>query len=146
VGISDVAPGGLYTMSRRRFLAGAVTAAAVAALPLATAERASAATLSKAAAMLTRSTFTPLVQSSFKMIDARGKSISVVLSDVDDLNAASAGSQTRFSLVFDSPTKTAGPQGMYTFRNSELADFNLFVVPVDRGVVAQHYQAVIYAK
>lgn len=146
MGIPDIAAGGLHTISRRRFLAGAVTAAAVAALPLATAERASAATLSKAAPTLTRSTFIPLVQSSFKMIDARGKTVSVVLSDIGDLNAASAGSQTRFSLVFDGPTKTAGPQGMYSFRNATLGDFSLFVVPVDRGVVAQHYQAVVYTK
>jgi hypothetical protein len=146
VAISDAA-GCSHTISRRGFLAGAASVAVVAVLPLAMPQRASAATLSKAPATLVRSTFTPLLQSSFKMVDAAGRSVGVVLSEIQDLNAASAGSETRFSLVFDGPTTTRHPtQGMYSFRASQLAAFSLFVVPIDRGVAARHYQAVIYTK
>jgi hypothetical protein len=146
MGISETAADGPHTISRRGFLAGAATVAAVAVLPVATAAHAGAATLAKAPATLTRSTFTPLLQSSFKMLNAAGRSVTVVLSEIDDLSAASAGSETRFSLMFDGPTKSALPSAVYSLRSSGLATFSLFLVPVDRGVVARHYQAVIYTK
>ena len=146
MGIPDAADCS-HTISRRGFLMGAASVAVVAAMPLATAGRASAATLSKAPATLVRSTFTPLLQSSFKMVDPAGRSIGVVLSEIEDLNAAWAGSETRFSLVFEGPTMTKKPtQGMYSLRASQRAMFSLFVVPIDRAIVAQDYQAVIYTK
>lgn len=144
--VSDAGSAEASTISRRGFLAGAVTLAAVAVVPLATAERASAAALARAPATLTRSSFTPLVQARFAMADASGRSVSVILSAIGDLDRASAGSETRFSLLFDGPTKSARLQGMYAFRNAQRETFSLFVVPVDRGVQAQHYQAIVYSK
>jgi hypothetical protein len=147
MGISESAGVDGHTISRRGFLTtGAMTVAAVAVLPLATAAPASATALSKAPAVMTRSTFTPLLQSTFRMVDASGRSVSVVLSQIADLMPAWAGSQTRFSLMFDGPTKSRRAQGTYSFRSSQLATVSLFVVPVDQAVQSQHYQAVIYTE
>jgi hypothetical protein len=146
MGTADVAVDGPHTISRRGFLVvGAATVAAVAVLPLMTAEGASAATLAKVPATLTRSTFTPLVGSSFRMVGTGGTSVTVVLSAVNDLIGSPAGSENRFSLLFDGSTKSTQPQATYSFRNSRLAKVSLFAVPIDRGISAQHYQVIIYS-
>jgi secreted PhoX family phosphatase len=137
--------GGQQTISRRGFLAGAATVAAVAVLPVSLAQTAAAATVAKAPANLTRSTFTPLVGSSFRMVGTGGTSVTVVLSAINDLLASPAGSENQFSLMFDGPTKSAQPQATYSFRNSHLANVNLFAVPVDQPQTSQHYQVIIYS-
>jgi hypothetical protein len=129
-------------ISRRAFLVGVTTAAAITALPLATAERAAA--LVGPPALLKRSSFTPLLKAPFRMLDRAGRSANVVLSQVGDLRPAlAAARETRFSLVFDGSGVPAWPQGTYRFSHPRIGVVALFVVPVDRGVSGRHYRAII---
>jgi hypothetical protein len=145
----------LSGLSRRAFLGGAASLAAVVVLPLATAERAAAlggrppvAPKARgsvgAAGGLQRSTFLPLLRSSFQMTDDRGRSVAVVLSKVSDLSpAVKPAEQNRFSLLFDGPLAQPWPQRTYHFHHPAIGTVDLFAVPVDRPVSVRHYQAII---
>ncbi|MDQ1412593.1 MAG: hypothetical protein QOE07_1181 [Acidimicrobiaceae bacterium] len=129
-------------ISRRAFLAGGATVAALAVLPIATAARAAA--LVSSSGVVKRSTFTPLLGATFRMLDSTGHSTNVVLSEISDLKSSSApGSETVFSLVFDGPKTSPRPSGTYRFRHAQTGDVALFVGPIDRGLKVKHYEAVV---
>lgn len=127
-------------MSRRVFLGATAAAVAMVAVPLATAARASAVSM----AGLSRDRFVPLLNQPFTMLDSAGQSVAVVLSQIGDLVAGPAGSQSRFSLMFDGPLTPARPQGTYRFRCPQIGDVALFVVPVGRSVHVRQYEATLY--
>ena len=145
MGTSETGSHPVSNISRRAFLAGAASVAAVTVLPVATAERAMA--VVSGSGPLKRSTFTPLLHSSFQMVDTSGRSLTVVLSQVNDLKPVVApGSETRFGLVFEGPLSAARPQGTYRLRHSRIGEVLLFVVPVDRAVRNRQYEAIIFQK
>ena len=89
--------------------------------------------------LYTRSRFKPLLNATFKLVDATG-SWSLTLNQVSDLPSAAAGDNYRFGLTFRSTT-TGPPQGTYTLRRSGFTSTTLFVVPSDTSRMT--YQAVI---
>jgi hypothetical protein len=92
---------------------------------------------------LTRSTFLPLVGSTFRM-SGGGTNYDVVLAEVDDLiPASSTDSENRFSLVFSASPTRPRTQGIRTFHNGRVGNFDMFVAPVDRGAKALRLQSVI---
>jgi hypothetical protein len=93
---------------------------------------------------LGRDSFVPLVNQSFTMVDSAGRSLPVVLSQIGDLTAGPAGSETRFSLTFDGPVTPAWPQSTYRFQQAQLGAVALFAVPVGRSVQARQYEAILF--
>ena len=83
---------------------------------------------------LERSTFTPLVGSTFMVGTAKAR-----LSAVRDLSSASAGSSTRFSLLFTSTQALAS--ATYAVTHTTLQSFSLYLGQV--GPVAGSYEAVV---
>jgi hypothetical protein len=125
-----------------------VAAAAIGALPLSVAAPAFATTGSrvtgghKTSTPLTRSTFTPLQGSTFRL-KGEGRSYDVVLSEINDISTSSGpGDETRFSLVFSGSKDQPRLQGIRTFHNDRVGDVSMFVVPVDRGRKALRLESV----
>lgn len=90
---------------------------------------------------LTRSTFTPLVGSTFGVATPQGGPTPLKLVRVDDLPGAQPGAERRFSLIF---SNGGAPfrQDTYGFAHPAIGDFSLFVAPVDRPERGR-YQAII---
>jgi hypothetical protein len=141
-------PSILYThgdasLSRRAFLGGAASVAAFAVLPLGSAH-ATAALLAGPGSALKRSTYLPLLNSTFQLADGRGGSTAVVLSGIADLRSAKvAGDDNGFSLTFTGPPSRPLPQGIYQVSNPRTRTADLLVVPVNRGVVHRQYEAIV---
>lgn len=130
----------MQPISRRRFFGVASAVTAAVALPSWTA---SAIAGTSSATKLTRSAFAKYVGATFRMSDATFGG-NVVLSSVDDIAGAVAGDENRFALLFTAPSSSVtAPQGVYTFRQKAFGSADLFVVPVDRGVSARLYQAIV---
>jgi hypothetical protein len=92
---------------------------------------------------LTRDAFEQLVGRTLRM-RGTGSSLAVTVVGVHDIKpAAAAGDQHRFSVLLRGTRRQAAAQGVYTFAAAGLRGFDLLVVPVDRGVSARFYQAVI---
>src|ERR1700687_4730440 len=92
-------------ISRRSFLAGTLSVAAVASAPVVLAQRAAAVTavFKDKAALLRRSAFTPLLGATFRMSDTHG-TIPVVLVEIADVPVVTTpGDENRFSLLFTAP-------------------------------------------
>jgi hypothetical protein len=67
-----------------------------------------------------------------------------VLAEISDLvPAMRAQDERRFALRFDAPRTHLRTEGIRTLHHPQLGDVSMFVSPVDRGVTALHYQAVI---
>ncbi len=92
---------------------------------------------------LTRSTFVPLLGSTFRLSGA-GTHHDVVLAEIDDLiPSGTTDSENRFSLVFScSPTRPR-TEGIRTFHNGAIGNFDMFVAPIDRGAKALRLQSII---
>jgi hypothetical protein len=133
---------------RRTFLHGTAAVAAISALPLSLASPAvtsttnSGATSPHARRTLTRSTFTPLQGSTFRMT-GDGHSFDVVLSEINDLSPSTGSDdEGRFSLVFSAPADRPRGQGIRTFHNDRIGDVTMFVAAIDRGRKALRLQSV----
>jgi hypothetical protein len=134
-GLSD----GKSRISRRAFLSGGAAAALLAATPVAV--------LSGLAAPLrdplVRDRFEPLHGSTLRMTGP-GTDINVVLAEISDLRPASRPNDPkRFSLLFRAPHGKPRVSGMRTFQHADLGKVDLFVSPVDRGLEATHFEAIV---
>jgi hypothetical protein len=127
---------------RRTFLRGGVAVAAMSTMPLSLARAALAATRPR----LTRSTFTPLLGSTFR-VSGEGKHFDVVLKEINDLGPSSRNDpENQFSLLFQGKADRSVRQGILTFSNSRAGKLSLFAVPIDRGVKALQLQSIINRK
>jgi len=140
----------MQAISRRAVLRLAAVASAAVALPFEWTQSSWAATRSTSSlattshpGKLSRIHFARFVGSTMRMTGG-GHSRKVVLAAVDDIAAAPARDPNRFAVLFRTRRSSAAmPQGVYRFRHSTFGSVDLFVVPVDRGVRARYYQAVI---
>ena len=73
--------------------------------------------------------FQPLVGTTFQAADDKGHRLSLRLMTVQDLSQQCHGSQTAFSLQFQTISGKAMRQGTYQFYTPTLGQFLLFVVP-----------------
>jgi hypothetical protein len=92
-------------------------------------------------ALLTRSTFTPLLGTTLRMTGG-GDDFEVVLEEINDLSPSAPGDENRFALVFRAPVGQAPTQGIRTFRHERTGDTGIFVAPVGRAVDGLNYEAV----
>jgi hypothetical protein len=126
----------MVLVSRRAVLGGGAATAALLVAPLGWLQSALAAT-----PIPGRDAFTGCVGATFR-VSGNGLAVEAVLSEVSGLSPTTqAIDQNRFSLVF-----TLGgplPQGIYTFRQKKLGSVDLFATPVDRGVKARYFQALV---
>jgi hypothetical protein len=96
-----------------------------------------------AATELTRSHFSPHLQSTFDMSRSR-RGAKVVLSEINDLHGPTApNDEHRFSLLFSAPQQFTEGQAIYEFANPNFGRMALFAAPVDRGVVGRHYEVIV---
>jgi hypothetical protein len=127
---------------RRTFLRGGVAIAAMSTMPLSLARAAFAA----ARPRLTRSTFTPLLGSTFR-VSGDGNHFDVVLKEINDLGPSSrTDTENQFSLLFEGRADRSVSQGTLTFSNSRTGDLSLFVVPIGRGVEVLTLESIINRK
>jgi hypothetical protein len=132
-------PGDRTGLDRRAFLvsgAAAVTAGVVVAqAPMAFA-RSAARALPPVA--FTRTTFLPLIGSTFRV---SGTTTRLTLVEVGDLTGAPAGADSQFSLLFQGAGAKL-PSAIATLKGQG-PTVTMFVAPVDRGIVHQNYEAVV---
>jgi len=130
---------GVGRLTRRMFVRTGAAAWALALAPDAWASSTSASRLSS----LTRSHFQPLVGAKLRMT-AGGTDVHVVLVGVHDLlPVLRPNDPNRFSLMLDVPRQGLCTAGIKTFHHRHLGRVDLFISPVDRGIKARHYEAVI---
>lgn len=92
---------------------------------------------------LVRSHFKPLVGEKLRMTGGQ-TDVHVVLTAVHDLlPVLRPNDPNRFSLLFAVPRGHRCAEGTMTFHHRDLGRVDLFVSPVDRGIKARHYEAVI---
>jgi hypothetical protein len=130
---------GAGRVSRRTFLLSSGAFALLATSPSAWAR---AVTLARRKT-LKRSHFKPLVGSKLRMTGG-GRDVHVVLSEITDLiPRLRADDPNRFGLLFTVSGSHQATAGIRTLHHEALGQLALFVSPVDRGVKAHHYEAVI---
>jgi hypothetical protein len=130
---------GVGLLTRRRFVGAGAGFAGLLIAPSAWA-RSSAATARKT---LVRSHFKPIVGAKLKMTGG-GNDVDVVLSEITDLvPRLRPDDPNRFALVFTAPRDHRPTSGIRTLQHDAFGQVALFVSPVDRGVKAHHYEAVI---
>ena len=126
----------MVLVSRRAVLVGGAATAALSVAQFGWLQSALAAT-----AIPGRDAFAGCLGATFR-ITGNGLAADAVLTEVTGLSPATQTiDQNRFSLVF-----TLGgplPQGIYTFRQKQLGNVDLFAAPVDRGVKARFFQAIV---
>lgn len=134
-------------ISRRVFLAGTLSVAAVAVAPVVLASPAAATASSVAgrsqASYWRRSTYSPLVGDTFHLTGSED-AIPLVLSQISDLQpTATPGAENQFSLLFTAPGRQVRAQGVYNLQHSDLGTVGLLIVPVDRGLSMRQYQVIV---
>jgi hypothetical protein len=136
-----------HGLSRRTLLRAATLGVASAAIPLGSTGRAGAVTAATARTptpTLTRSSFTPHLHQSFRVVAGDGRAFGATLVEVCDLAGASTrGDEGRFSLLFRARPHRDAQQAVHQLSRARFGSVDLFVVPVGRGVDHQHYQAVV---
>jgi hypothetical protein len=90
---------------------------------------------------LVRSHFKPLVGAKLRMTGG-GNHVTVVLAEVKDL-APAGSSADQFALLFKVPRRQRVSEGIRTLHHSAFGQVDLFISPVDRGVKARYFEAVI---
>jgi hypothetical protein len=127
---------------RRTFLRGGVAVAAMSTMPLSLARAA----FASARPRLVRSTFTPLLGSTFH-VSGEGNHFDVVLTEINDLSPSNrTDTENQFSLLFQGRADRSVTQGTLTFSNSRTGKLSLFVVPTGRGVKALTLESIINCK
>jgi hypothetical protein len=125
---------------RRPFLAGAVAAGAAAVIPFATGAQGA------ATDPLSRSSFSPFVNSTFYVADGRRR-VPVVLSRIDDIFSTTATTrEDRYSLVFKGTSDSSLSQNTRRLLHPGRATVDLFIVPVGKSGHGQTYQAIIHRR
>lgn len=138
---TSASPDATATFSRRAFLVGTATVAAMAVLPVIGADPALAQANSS---ILLRCNFTPLLQRSFHLVDGTGTTTTVTLTQVGDLKPeASPGTDLRFSLMFEGESVGAAPQGIYQLQQRSLGSVQVLVVPVGMHSARTDYQVIV---
>jgi hypothetical protein len=95
---------------------------------------------------LTRSSFSPFVNSTFHVADG-GRRVPVVLSRIDDISSTTATTrEDRFSLVFRSTKGPSLAQDTRRLSHAGRPTVDLFLVPVDKGGPSKTYQAIIHRR
>jgi hypothetical protein len=131
--------GRLERVSRRAFLCSGGAFALLATSPSAWARRVT--RVGRTA--LQRSHFKPLVGEKLRMTGG-GNDVHVVLSEITDLvPKLRADDPDRFALLFTVGRSHHATPGIRTLHHDALGQVALFVSPVDRGIKARHYEAVI---
>ncbi len=92
-------------------------------------------------ALLTRSTFTPLLGTTLRMTGG-GDDFDVVLDEINDLSPSARDDEDRFAVIFRGPAGLAPAQGIRTFRHERTGDAAIFVVPIGRPVDGVTYEAI----
>lgn len=90
-------------------------------------------------------TFTPLVNSCFKIDPDGRKARTFILSEVreEPITETTEGSSLEtFALLFWDASTATLPQRTYQIRHASIGDFSLFLVPVSRAPEGQYYEAV----
>jgi hypothetical protein len=125
-------------MSRRAVLLSGGGAVVLALLPVGALQNAFGGTMTS---IPRRDAFTACRGTTFR-ISGNGLAVDAVLTEVDDLQPVlRVNDQKRFGLIFN--LGAALPQGLYTFRQKQLGSVVMFGAPVDRGVKARCFQAVV---
>jgi hypothetical protein len=126
---------GTTPITRRRFVAGAALALFL------TSPKSLRAVANRA--VLVRSTFVPLVGTTFRMI-GRGHDNDVALAEIDDLAPVRwPDDQLCFALHFDAPERVPMADGIYSFTHRRVGSVDLFVTAVGRTGGANTLEAVI---
>jgi hypothetical protein len=127
---------GTMSITRRRFVADGAVLALFLASPRGIRAAAS-------GPVLVRSTFAPLVGTSFRMIGG-GRDDDVVLAEIDDIAPVRwPDDQICFALYFDAPERVPRTNGIYSFGHHRIGGVDLFVTPVGRTEGANTFAAVI---
>jgi hypothetical protein len=93
---------------------------------------------------LTRSSFSPFVDSTFHVADGRRR-VPVVLSRIDDISSTTPTTrEERFSLIFRSTNGPSLPQKTRRLVHVGRPAVDLFIVPVGMSGTDQTYQAIIH--
>jgi hypothetical protein len=121
-------------------LQGAVALGAAAVIPFASGARAT------AVDSLSRSSFSPFVNSTFRVADGRRR-VPVVLSRIDDIASTTPTTRDdRFSLIFTGTGDTSFTQDTRRLLHAGRPTVDLFIVPVGRSGPGQTYQAIIHRR
>jgi hypothetical protein len=92
-------------------------------------------------AVLTRSTFVPLLGTTLRMTGG-GDDVYVVLSEINDLSPSARDDEGRFALIFRAPAGQVPTQGIRTLHHDRIGATGIFVAPVGRAVGGLSYEAV----
>jgi hypothetical protein len=130
----------LGSVSRRTFLRSTAAIALLSAVPFGLSKRFG----RLVPGSLTRSTFSPLLGQSFRVMSGAYVA-NLVLDEVNDLFPVSKiEDEHRFSLIFTGPPHGPRIDEIAEFRHEDVGAFSMFVTPVDRVANATtHYEAVV---
>ncbi len=127
-------------LGRRALFQGTLAVAAAAVIPHVTAAGA------VATDPLTRSSFSPFVNSTFHVVDG-GRRVPVVLSRIDDISSTSPTTrEDRFSLVFKGTSGTSLSQNTRRLIHPGRPAVDLFMAPVGMHRTDRTYQAIIHRR
>ncbi len=91
---------------------------------------------------LKKSSYDPLLNSTFRVTPEPGKSLDLVLDKVSSGTAVSEAYES-FSIEFKGPRDVLLPQQLYELTHEKLGTFSLFLVPVAEDQEGYFYQAII---
>ena len=134
-------------ISRRRFLTlGSSIALTAGAGPLTTLQNLAGKKIEPAAADLTRSTFSDLLHSAFKLHVEPLQQVEIELIEVGNLPcervAPAVNPEGQFMLQFRGPSERPFGQSTYRVEHVKLGEFTLFLVPVGQNAGGRFYEAV----
>lgn len=90
----------------------------------------------------TRDTFASCATKTFRLERDDGEPLELELTAAADVGKPSKSGRQPFSLLFKGPPEPLLPQRIYTLRNAELGELELFLVPVGADAEAVDYEAV----
>jgi len=140
-------------ISRRNFLQVGAVAAVAAGTPVsmrafASSDKNQKGVSSRGIPLMSKATFTPLLNTPFQILPDRKQKVRVELVEVADLTPAkqkranSAGEEC-FSLAFRTSSYPRLKQETYRLRHASLGEFDLFIGPVKNEKYGMIYEAII---
>ena len=84
-------------------------------------------------------TFAAQLNTSFRVKPAADLTVELLLIEANDKSVAS---QEMFSLIFQGPSRTFLPQGLYPVEHDRIGVFDLFIVPIGRDEDQYRYEAI----